>query len=315
MRVLISGAGIAGPTLAHFLSRFGTQVTIVEKASTMLTQGHNIDVHGTALNIINKMGLLTELKKRNTTEMGTRFLDENGFPRRRHSDLLYQATRQDRNIDYRFGTTITEVVENSEEKVRVKLSNNKEEEYDLLVAADGQWSPIRKAVFPADAVQVINKGCYCVSRTVHTRPDNHGTLRFFITTMPPTPAQKQAWDSAARSHNRKTQMDLIRSELADIPYAPVSRLLEGMVEAKDLYFQTFSQIRLSKWSKNRVICLGDTAYAPTPFTGMGTSLAINGAYLLAGHLSQLKEGEHPRRAFEEYEKEFKPFVQEIQDIP
>lgn len=110
-------------------------------------------------------------------------------------------------------------------------------------------------------------------------------------------------------------MDLIRSELADIPYAPVPRLLEGMVEAKDLYFQTVSQIRLSKWSKNRVICLGDTAYAPTPFTGMGTSLAINGAYLLAGHLSQLKEGEHPRRAFEEYEKEFKPFVQEIQDIP
>lgn len=75
---------LPGPTLAHFLSRFGTQVTIVEKASTMLTQGHNIDVHGTALNIINKMGLLTELKKRNMTEMGTRFLDENGFPRRRH---------------------------------------------------------------------------------------------------------------------------------------------------------------------------------------------------------------------------------------
>ncbi|KAJ1030844.1 hypothetical protein NDA18_002074 [Ustilago nuda] len=356
MRVLISGAGIAGPTLAHFLSRFGTQVTIVEKASTMLTQGHNIDVHGTALNIINQMGLLTELKKRNTTEMGTRFLDENGkvfadFPvegtvgsptspfeilRGDLADFLYQATRQDGNIDYLFATTITEVVENSEEKVRVKLSNSKEEEYDLLVAADGQWSPIRKAVFPTDAVQVINKGCYCVyatvprtnadsdywdihqalrSRALHTRPDNHGTLRFFITTMPPTPAQKQAWDSAARSHNRKTQMDLVRSELADIPYGPAPRLLEGMAEAKDLYFQTVSQIRLSKWSKNRVICLGDTAYAPTPFTGMGTSLAINGAYLLAGHLSQLKEGEHPRRAFEEYEKEFKPFVQEIQNIP
>lgn len=102
------------------------------------------------------------------------------------ADLLYQATRQDRNIDYRFGTTITEVVENSEEKVRVKLSNNKEEEYDLLVAADGQWSPIRKAVFPADAVQVINKGCYCVYATVpRTKADSdywdiHQALALFI---------------------------------------------------------------------------------------------------------------------------------------
>ncbi|KAJ1030431.1 hypothetical protein NDA16_001340 [Ustilago loliicola] len=356
MRVLICGAGIAGPTLAHFLSRFGTQVTVVEKASGILTQGQNIDIHGTALNIINKMGLLTELRKRNTTEKGTRFLDENRnafatFPlegtvrsltsefeilRGDLADLLYQATREDRNIDYRFGTTVTEVVENSEEKVKVKLSNGKEEEYDILVAADGQWSRIRKAVFDADTVQVVDKGCYSVyatvprteadsdywdiyqalgSRAISTRPDNHGTLRVFITVMGITAAQKTAWDSAARSHDRKIQLDLIRSEFADLSCSPIPRLLDGLAQAPDLYFQTVSQIRLSKWHKNRVICLGDSAYAPTPFTGMGTSLAINGAYLLAGHLSQVQKGEHPRKAFEEYEKEFKPFVQEVQNVP
>lgn len=356
MRVLISGAGIAGPTLAHFLSRFGTRVTIVEKASSMLTQGQNIDVHGTALNIIDKMGLLTELRKRNTTEKGTRFLDENGkifasFPlegtvgsptsefeilRGDLADLLHQATREDRNIDYRFGTTIAEVVENSEEKVRVRLSSGQEEDYDLLVAADGQWSRVRKEVFGADAVQVVDKGCYCVygtiprtkqdsdywdihqalrSRAVHTRPDNHGTIRIFLTVMPITDAQKQAWATAARSHDRKMQLELIRSEISDIPYKPVPRIVEGLAEAPDLYFQSVQQIRLSKWHKNRVICLGDAAYAPTPFTGMGTPLAINGAYLLAGHLSQLQKGEHPKKVFEEYEKEFRPFVQEIQNIP
>lgn len=362
MRVLVSGAGIAGPTIAWWLARVGARVTVVEKASQLLNQGQNIDVHGTALNVINKMGLLKELRSHNTTEKGTAFVDETGryvasFPlegsvgsptspfeilRGDLADLLYRATQKDSNVEYRFSTTVSEVVENGEDKVKVKLSKEGEEkgeaveEYDILVAADGQWSRIRKEVLGTEGLKVVDKGCYCIywtvprtkddsdwweihqalnSRGLSTRPDNHGTTRAFLTCMPNTDAQKKAWEAARKSHDRQQQIELVKSEFADVGWkAP--RLLAEMDSAPDLYFQSIAQIRLAKWSKGRVICLGDTAYAPTPFTGMGTSLAINGAYLLAGHLSQLSSpNQHPRTAFEAYEKEFKPFVEETQNIP
>ncbi len=59
----------------------------------------------------------------------------------------------------------------------------------------------------------------------------------------------------------------------------------------------------------------DAAHAPTPLTGMGTSLAITGAYILAGELSKLKDGEHPSKALEAYESTFRPFVERTQHIP
>ncbi|SPO20773.1 related to 2-polyprenyl-6-methoxyphenol hydroxylase and related FAD-dependent oxidoreductases [Ustilago trichophora] len=355
MRVLISGAGIAGPTLAFFLSRAGAHVTILEKADSLRCQGQNIDISGTAVSVINKMGLLDEVRRYNTTEQGTSFVDENGkvyasFSLTKSVDtltsdyeilrgdlayVLHSATKDHPNIRYRFGTYVTQVLENSQDRVRVKLNSGEEEEYDILVAADGVWSSIRKQAFPEDMVQVINRNNFAIygtvprlkedsdhwcihqaldGRAVGTRPDNHGTLRAFFSVMPTTQAKKDAWRSAVRSHNRRLQLDLLKSEFKDVGWI-TPRLLQGMEEADDFHFASIHQIRLSKWYKDRIICLGDTAYAPTPFTGMGTSLAIDGGYLLAGHLSQLSPGQHPAIAFERYESEFKPFVQKIQTLP
>lgn len=351
----MSGAGIAGPTLAWWLSRLGAKVTIVEKASSMLAQGQNIDVHGTALNVINKMGLLHEIRKHNTTEKGTCFVDPNGklfahFPvegsagsptsefeilRGDLADVLYNAAKSLPDVEFNFGTTIEEVLENSQERVRVRLSSGDEQEYDILVAADGQWSRVRKQVFGEDAVTVVDKNCFCIyatvpreeedndywciyqalnSRGLSTRPDNHGTTRINFTVMPLSAEKKQVWLAAARGHDQRQQLDLLNRELGDMGWkAP--RILRQLEDSKDLYFQAIQQIRMTQWHNNRVICLGDAAYAPTPFTGMGTSLAINGAYLLAGHLSRLQPGQQPSKAFEAYEAEFRPFVQQIQEIP
>ncbi|KAJ9476954.1 FAD_binding_3 domain-containing protein [Pseudozyma hubeiensis] len=355
MRVLISGAGIAGPTLAHFLSRAGSRITVVEKAPSMLAQGQNIDVHGTALNVINKMNLLEEVRKHNTTEKGFCLMDRHGRPFARMpvngsagsptsefeilrgdlADVIYRAVEKLDNVEFRFGTTVSKVLENGADKVRVELSSGVEEEYDILVAADGQWSRLRKEVFGEEAVTVRDMNCFVIYATIprteqdsdywevfaelnrrgiQTRPDNHGTTRACLTIMPRTNQQKQSWFAAARSHDRKLQMDVLRSEFRDAGWK-TRRILDGMETADDLYFQAIQQIRMDKWHKNRVICLGDTAYAPTPFTGMGTSLAINGAYLLAGHLSKLAPNHHPSTAFEEYETQFRPFVKEIQDVP
>lgn len=352
MRVLISGAGVAGPTLAWFLPKSGARITIVEKSRSLLPHGQNVDLKGSAVTVIKKMGLMDELRRLNTTEKGTQFINPKGRPvaafpvesasltsefeilRGDLAAILYEATKDHPNVHYLFGTTIKEVVSNDDGTVKVELSHGGVQEFDLLVAADGQWSKVRKQCFPLEDVNVVHLGmyiAYCTiprlpsdndwwniyqaldSRLISLRPDPHGTIRAMFSRMPCNDAQKKAWLEASKS-DRQTQEELLRRELAGAGWQ-AQRLLNAVDQAPDFYFQAVEQIKMSKWSNSRVVCLGDTAYAPSPITGMGTSLAIIGAYLLAGELSKLDEGEHPSKALEAYESTFRPFVEESQKIP
>ena len=352
MRVLISGAGIAGPTLAWFLVKAGAHVTIVEKSHSLLPHGQNIDIQGSAISVVKKMGLMDEIRRWNTTEQGTQFLNPKGRPyavfpvktasltsefeilRGDLAAILHNATKDHPNVNYLFDTTIKEVVSNDDNGVKVELSHGEVQEFDLLVAADGQWSRVRKQCFPPEYVNAVDKGLYAVyytvprlpsdndwwniymalrSRNISLRPDPHGTIRAMFNLMPCNDVQKKAWMKASKS-DRQTQEELLRREFTDAGWQ-AQRLLDAMDQAPDFYFHVIEQIKLSKWSISRVICLGDAAYAPTPLTGMGTSLAIIGAYVLAGELSKLKDGEHPSKALEAYENIFRPFVEESQKLP
>lgn len=355
MRVLISGSGIAGPTLAWFLAKAGANITIVEKSDTFLAQGQNIDIRGVAIKVIRKMGLLDEVRRFNTTEKGLQFIDPSGRPfapfpvtdgsaqsftsefeilRGDLALVLYNATKDLPNVNYVFGTTVTNVISNDDDSVKVELSDGKVEEFDILVAADGQWSRIRKQCFPPESIKVIDKSLYVAywtiprlpsdndwcnlyqalgSRGISVRPDPHGTMRAVCTRMICNETQRKAWQEASRG-DRQTQEDLMRREFGDAGWQ-TERFLDAMDQAPDFYFQAVQQIRMSKWSQGRVVCLGDAAHAPTPLTGMGTSLAIDGAYILAGELSKLDADVHPSKALEAYENAFRPFVDKIQKIP
>jgi 2-polyprenyl-6-methoxyphenol hydroxylase-like FAD-dependent oxidoreductase len=354
MRVLISGAGVAGPSLAYFLGKIGARVTIFEKAPDLLPHGQNIDVNGSAMAVMKYMGLLEELKRYNTTEKGTIFIGPTGKPfapfpvrdgfgsftatteilRGDLSLICYRASLRFPTVKYCFGTIIEEVVQNDEKGVKVKTSNGDIQEYDLLVAADGQWSRVRKQCFSPDTITTLDKGMYCVyftiprmkkdndwwklyhalgSRVVSIRPDPHGTIRAFFSIMPSTDEQEKKWAQTARA-DRESKNKLLREEFFDAGWQS-QRLLDEMVNAPDFYFQKIEQIKMTKWSNSRVICLGDAAYAPTPLTGAGANLALLGAYVLAGELSKVAEGEHPSKALEAYETAFRPFVEDTQKIP
>ncbi|CZR51751.1 related to salicylate 1-monooxygenase [Phialocephala subalpina] len=355
MRVLISGAGIAGPALAWFLAKTGARITVVEKASSLLPHGQNVDITGSAITAVKKMGLMTEFRKYHTKECGTQLIDLNGkpfapFPIKEGSTasftsefeilrgdlakLFYEATKDHPNVNYLFGTTISKIISNDDVSVKVELSNGDMHESDLLVAADGQWSKVRKQVFPKEDITVVDKDMYVVyytiprlpidndwwnvygalrSRVITLRPDPHGTIRAMFMLMPCNKTQKQAWQEASRS-DRKTQQELVRREFADAGWQ-TQRFLDAMDSAPDFYFQACQQIKMKDWSKSRIVCVGDAAYAPTPLTGAGTTLAITGAYILAGELCKLEDGEHPSKALEAFENTFKPFVEQVQSIP
>lgn len=361
MRVLISGAGIAGPTLAWFLAKSGTPVTIVEKADAILAHGQSIDLKGSARMVIKKMGLMDEVRRLHTTEKGTQFIDGQGRPfapllisdkngEKRNSlsltneleilrgdlaALLYEATKDDPNTEYLFGTTVREVISNDDRSIKVELSNGEVREFDLLVAADGQWSKVRRQNFPPESVTVVDKDMYTVyytiprlpsdndlwnvyvalgSKIITLRPDPHGAVRAMYTLMPCTETQRREWQAATRS-DRKTQQELLRREFHDAGWQ-ATRLLDAMDQAPDWYFQPIQQIKMASWSSGRIICLGDAGYAPSPLTGMGTSLAILGAYVLAGELSKLPPSDDdPSAALHEYERKFRPVVEQEQQIP
>lgn len=355
MHVLISGGGIAGPALAWWLAKSGARVTVVEKAPAILPHGQNIDISGSARTVIKRMGLREKIMELNTTEKGAQFIDPQGrafapFPVREGSaasltneweilrgDLalvLYEATKELENVEYHLGTTVASVVSNDDQSVTVELSNGTTQNYDLLVAADGQWSRLRTQNFPAESVTVIDKNMYVVyftiprlrtdnnwwniyhalgSRIITLRPDPHGTTRAMFTYMPCNEAQKKLWLDASKG-DRQSQEDLVRRHFAGAGWE-TQRLLDSMAEAPDFYFQAIQQIRMSTWSNGSIVCLGDAAYAPTPLTGMGTSLAIVGAYVLAGELGKVQNAGHPAGALEGYEKIFRPFVEETQKVP
>jgi 2-polyprenyl-6-methoxyphenol hydroxylase-like FAD-dependent oxidoreductase len=352
MKVLISGGGIAGPALCFHLAKLGHQVTVFERHPAPLISGQNVDITGSALTVIKRMGLLEEVKKHNTSEKGTQFIDAHGRPfapfpvkegttasftseyeilRGDLAKILYEATKGFSNVTYRFATTIQEVISNDEAGVKVRVGGEVEE-YDLLVVSDGQWSKVRKQCFPEDAVNVVDKNMFVAyftvprtpadndfwniyqalgSKVVTTRPDPYGTIRAMFSLMPCNEQQKTEWMKAARS-DRQSQEDILRKEFTHSGWES-KRFLDEMSSTEDFYFHAIQQIRMKTWSTGRVVCLGDTAYAPTPLTGMGTSLALTGAYVLAGELS--KQETTPTKAFQAYESTFKPFVDNIQNIP
>jgi 2-polyprenyl-6-methoxyphenol hydroxylase-like FAD-dependent oxidoreductase len=355
LKVLISGAGIAGPSLAFFLAKLGSSVTVLEKSPTLTTQGQNVDITGSAIKVIRKMGLYDEIRSHHTTEKGTQFIDPEGKPFARFpvkegktmsptsefeilrgdlAKVFYEATKALPGVDYRWGTTIAEIIRNDESTVQVLLSDGETHSYDLLVAADGQWSRTRKMTFPAETITTVPKGMYAIywtakkterdndwwniyqalpSKVLTTRPDPYGSIRACFTLMPCNPSQAEEWAQAARG-SRETKRALVLREFKGTGWAS-DRLLNDLDLAPDFYFQAVEQIKLSRWSFNRTVCLGDAGYAPTPLTGAGTSLAILGAYVLAGELSSLPPGSPIHQALTGYEAKFKPHVEETQSIP
>jgi len=175
LRVLILGSGVAGLSLTYFLSKVGALITVVEKAPAILPHGQNVDITGTAVTVIKKMDLKARTRRYNTTEKGTQLIISTGqkfapfsvkkdsiasftseckILRGDMSKILWEASRVQPNVEYMFSMTVQQVLHNDDDSVKVVLSNSAVHEHDLLVAADGQWSMLRKQIFAPESVNV-----------------------------------------------------------------------------------------------------------------------------------------------------------------
>lgn len=301
--VLISGASIAGPALAYWLERYGFEVTVIERAPTLRHGGYPIDIRGTALGVVERMGLLPRVQAAHIASRELRFVDAAGrvicrlppdeiisnesgrdveLPRGTLTRLLYDATQTTKNqsIRYRFNDSI-ETLEDDGSGVEIGFKSGERQRYDVVIGADGIHSNTRRLVFgPEKAFNHYLGNCFNLFSMSNEMGLSHGGI---------------VYGEAGRTAGGWE----------------VPRLLKAMRQAQDLYFDTVSQIRMPVWSSGRVALVGDAAYAPSFRSGQGTSLALVGAYVLAGELASHDD---PVHAFAAYERRLRPFVEANQAL-
>jgi len=338
-RVLISGASIAGPTLAYWLSQYGFDVTVVERSAALRLGGQNIDVNGPARKIIRLMGLEEAVRAANTTEVGTQFVDADNNAVATFSkddptgltqeleilrgdlvSMLYEASRD--NADYRFNDYITGLTQDAD-GVDVTFNSGKTERFDLVLAADGIRSktrnlmvgnePVFKYLGMCSAYLTIPKGptdtnwarWYTADdrRVILLRPDNKGTTRASFNFLLP----KDDYDKLTPADYKRLLQEKIQNAGWEAP-----RLAREFGTNDDIYFDGVGQIKAPRWSNGRLALTGDAAYCPTPVSGKGTTLAMVGAYVLAGELATHTTYQD---AFASYEKRLRPYVESVQKLP
>jgi 2-polyprenyl-6-methoxyphenol hydroxylase-like FAD-dependent oxidoreductase len=182
VRVLISGAGIAGLTVAYWLRRYGFIATIVERAPSLLTGGYKIDVRGTALKVLRRMGIHDAVVAASTDMQGALLVDKDGkvinemsgdaFGHRVGDDLeivrgtLCQILMDHiSDAEFIFDDSI-QVISQSSDGVRVEFTKNSPREFDLVIGADGLHSNVRRIVFGDESRFVRDLGLYLCVYTV-----------------------------------------------------------------------------------------------------------------------------------------------------
>ncbi|MFF8467510.1 FAD-dependent monooxygenase [Streptomyces griseus] len=339
--VLVSGAGIAGPALAYWLNRHGFAVTVVEKAGAVRDGGYPVDVRGTALDVVRRMGLLPRLRDAHVDLRRLTFLDEDGshvasvdphavtggvagrdleVRRGVLADALHEAVRDE--VEFLFDDSI-DTLDQHRGGVDVTFRGGGVRTFDLVVGADGLHSRTRALLFgPEERFHHYLGHCFAgftlrntfglvretamwnapgraaVLYAVGDDSDVHGFLTF-ARAEPPFDAFR---DPTA-------QRDLVAEVFAGAGWE-VPGMLAALREADDLFFDVVSQIRMPRWSGGRVALVGDAAYAPSFLTGQGSSLALVGAYMLAGSLAA--ERDHTA-GFAAYERDTRAFVTLNQD--
>jgi 2-polyprenyl-6-methoxyphenol hydroxylase-like FAD-dependent oxidoreductase len=335
--VLISGAGIAGPTLAYWLARHRFRPTVVEHAVALRSSGSPVDVRGQAVDVAERMGVMARIRQAGTKVTGMSFVNATGrrvgrvnmgalqqaagsreveLPRGDLASILYQATRD--HAEFLFDDSIV-ALDQDERGVSVTFDRARPRRFDLVIGADGLHSAVRRLAFGPESDFVRHMGIYVATMrldgldglieggrevVMYNAPGravaihpSRGEALAFFAFRSPTVPGFDYRD--ASQHKR-----LLAAAFADNAWR-VPELLKQMHTANDLYFDSVSQVRVRPWCRGRVALVGDAASCVSLF-GDGSSLAMAGAFTLAQELAA-SPGDH-RLAFRRYEARHRTLV-------
>lgn len=341
-RALVTGASIAGLSTAYWLARTGWQVDVVERFAEFRSGGQNVDIRGTAHEVIERMDLTEKVRAANTTEEGTAYLGAHGrllgsIPASQEQDgptAELEILRGDlarilrdslpESTALRFGDRVSLAV-NRDELVDVQFDSGRTGSYDLVVIAEGVRSRTRDLVFGADVDKRplgLNMAYGTIPRTasddqwwrwytapgrrgITLRPDNVGTTRATLAYLDRESSIADLSPDEARDQLR---------QVFDGAGWEAERVAADFRTSDDVYTDSLTQIRMPSWAKGRIVVTGDAAWCVTPLGGGGTSIAVVGGYVLAAYLSQ-HQYDDVAAALQRYDDWMRPYVAKVQDLP
>ncbi|SHL70250.1 FAD-dependent monooxygenase [Chryseobacterium polytrichastri] len=336
--VLISGASIAGLSTAYWMNRLGYNVTVVELANKPRTAGAAIDIKGLASDISKRMGIFEQLKAnrlnvekiefKNADDISEGTIVVNEDPEASDDDIeierdqfmhiLFDELKKD--VEFIFNNSITALNE-TQDNIQVSFKEGSQRAFDLVLGCDGIHSGVRRIWFGDETEYSHFLGAY-FSITIANKllikqktmqmynvPDKAITLNaykhktdiifcFF--------SEKEInYDYRDEDEQRKIILEQFEGQSWR-----TAELLEEVQNSEFFYFDKFCQIKMPSWTKGRVALIGDAGYCASPAAGMGASLSIIGAATLADALE--KYDGNFTLAFQEYNKNLRPFIEEVQ---
>jgi 2-polyprenyl-6-methoxyphenol hydroxylase-like FAD-dependent oxidoreductase len=339
MNVLISGAGIGGLALAHWLGRHGIDATVVERAPALRSGGQAIDIRGAGRTVVERMGILDAIRARHTGTHGIMYVDRRGAPVARMSgddfgdsggvvaeieilrnDLVRILRDAAPAAEYLFDDHIT-ALQDDADGITATFHRAPPRTFDAVVGADGLRSGVRSLAFRTARQPVRDLGMYVSYFAAQTSLDLDGWEVMYnlpagngvggrVLLLYPVGSDGEvramfSWFAPALGHDRRdtpTQKALLAEVFADEGWE-IPHLLDQMWGADDFYFSRTGATQLDRWSHGRATLLGDAAFAGS--LGMGTSMALVGAYVLAGELATAAD---PAAAFRAYEEGMRDYV-------
>jgi 2-polyprenyl-6-methoxyphenol hydroxylase-like FAD-dependent oxidoreductase len=332
--VLISGAGIGGSALAYWLRHHGFDVTVVERHRGVRPGGQAVDVRGPALDVVERMGLGERLRAMATGMRGMSMLDADGNEVYRSTEhtltggdlaspdvevmrddlagLLFDAAE---GVEHLFDDTITAV-----DGTRVTFERNAPRDFDVVVGADGLHSTVRRLVFGPEPEFLRHLGTNLAVFTAPNFLDLDHWQVFWQNEVLGGGVMSARGNAECRVYmgfhgeadvdhrDVEAQRRLLAERFADAGWE-WQTALKHMWEAPDFHFDVMAQIRMPTWSRGNVVLLGDAGYCGSPLSGQGTSMALVGAYVLAGELRANRD-----TAFRRYEELLRPYVTANQDM-